>query len=520
MINMKRLSIILLLSVGVVGLNYAKGTSCGDKQFLKELCQILRNPNRCDDDCSTSTFFRARDITTDLTYRNNLIFYHSRHAAADNFFTWDSTVLFQRNPDNGRIGDGFLGRNPIIVAGLGDNVNPSEVDINALNLGLGVIDKSNPTNQSVHFSEKYSISPRREVAALLSQFYFNLDSLYKGVWFELSFAVARAKHELRQNGVGNTSNLDSAKNVSQALDARQTYFDSEFDDTHTGVDNVFCQLGYDWKYSSNNHVGIYFPGVAPTSKEFDQARWFQPQVGDKHGSIGVGLKGDYTIYDSDVDNTDFVFHTEFLYLFSFKHEQNRRFDLSRNGSLSRFLLVLDFPLDPGSEPQQHLWTDLTGSVEVEPRHKIQWWANFHYQWSNWAAEFSYNLWWRDCEKIKSFDLENPTRGIWSQECFSITPSTNSKACISDLFNPNLKGEDEQADATPTRIVSRDVDLKSGAAQCVLTHKISGAVAYNIVWSDNYPMYVGFGGGYEFASDKHKCHALENWHVYSKWDIGF
>ena len=502
MINMKRLSIILLLSVGVVGLNYAKGTSCGDKQFLKELCQILRNPNRCDDDCSTSTFFRARDITTDLTYRNNLIFYHSRHAAADNCFTWDSTVLFQKSRDNGRIGDGFLGCNPILVAGLNADSNDN-VGINALNLGLGVKDADS------HFSEKYSICPRREVVAWLPQLYFNLDCICTGVWFELSFAVARAKHELRQNGVGNTSDLNSVQNVTQALDARNTYWADC--DTHTGIDNVFFQLGYDWKYCSDDHVGIYFAGVAPTGKQFDQARWFPPLVGDKHGAIGVGLKGDYTIYECDADNTDFVFQTEFLYLFSFKHTQNRRFDLCQNGSLSRWLLFVN----DGSvnNPQQTLSNELTNCVEVEPRHKIQWWANFHYQWCSWAAEFSYNLWWRDNEHIECFNLCNPNMGIFSQRCTNRT--SDSKACIADLFD-RTGGQDESF----TRIFSGDVDVRSGAAQRVLTHKVSGAVAYNTVWCDCYPMYVGFGGGYEFVSDKHKRHALENWHVYGKWDIAF
>lgn len=491
--TMKKLSIILLLSIAAVGMTFAKGNNCDDA--CNTSCE-----SKCEDECRTSTFFRPRDITTDLTYRNNLTFYHRNHDAACNFFTWDSTVLFQRNRDNSdSIGRGFLGgSNPIIVAEQGDGVN-----VNSLNLGLG---------NNGDFSEEYGICPRREVFAWLPQLYFNLDCLCTGVWFETSFAVARAKHELRASEGPEVSTLGDSANVSQALDARNTYWADC--DTHTGLDDVFFQLGYNWAYCSNDHVGFYFAGVAPTGKgDFNNAQWFAPLVGSKHGAVGFGLNGDYTIYDCDADNTDFVFQTELLYLYRLRHSECRRFDLCENGALSRWLLVADQSNVDNSLTS--LWETLTTDcVRVEPRHNIQWWANFHYQWCNWAAEFSYNLWWRDCEKICEDSIDFGDLGIYSQVCPPRT--SNSNATICTLFDSN-----GDQDASFTKISdSSSVDLKSAAAQRVMTHKISGAFAYNTVWCDCYPMYIGFGAGYEFASDKNKCNALENWSVYGKWDFAF
>ncbi len=498
--NMKKLSIILLLSIGAVGMTFAAGNNCDD------VCNTRKND--CDDDCATSTFFRARDITTDLTYRNNLTFYHRYHDAACNFFIWDSALIFQRNRDSSdSIGAGFLGTNPILVAEEADG----NINVNSLNLGLG-------SNADGGYREEYTICPRREVFAWLPQLYFNLDCFCTGTWFEISFAVVRAKHELRQNSDTSTENniTDGSANVSAALDARNTYHADC--DTHTGVDDVFFQLGYNWSYCSNDHIGFYFAGVAPTGKDFDNTRWFAPHVGSKHGAVGFGLNGDYTIYDCDADNTDFVFQTEFLYLFRLRHTECRRFDLCDNGSFSRYLLVAEqsnpnAPLTQGDST--NLLDTLTREcVRVEPRHTIQWWANFHYQWCNWAAEFSYNLWWRDDENICLNEaIDFGELGIYSQKC--PPRRSNSKAEICTLFDVN-----GSQDSSFERIQSSNVDLNSAAAQRVLTHKISGAFAYNTVWCDCYPMYVGIGAGYEFASDKHKRHALENWHVYGKWDFAF
>ena len=86
-------------------------------------------------------------------------------------------------------------------------------------------------------------------------------------------------------------------------------------DSHTGVDGVLLRLGYDYTYCNNDHFGIYFAGQAPTGKQFNNSRWFQPQVGSKHGAVGVGIEGDCTVWCDDCSNSDFVVMSELLYLY-------------------------------------------------------------------------------------------------------------------------------------------------------------------------------------------------------------
>lgn len=549
--NVKNLSIILLLSLGLVSFSQAKSdcnsgcdTSCSDS--CDDDCNGDCNDD-CDDDCNsahgrTSTFFRPRPVTTDLTYRNNLTFYNRYHDARCNFFTWDSSFIYTKSRKGKRLGAGFLCANPLTVSEF------AGADIAALNLQLSAFDDATPP--STNFESTFSICPERKTFSWLNQFYFNLDCFWTGLWASVDFAVVHARHELNINEdltngpsdlptpiAGNTAEENAAlaalpANVREAFDQLNTFAN---DCRHTGVDDLLFRVGYDYNYCSNDHIGIYFLGVAPTGKRFDNTRWFQPIVGSKHGAIGVGLTGDYTLWCDEQYNADLVFQTEVMYQFRLRHEEARTFDYN-NGPCSRFRLVVERNeavvggttvaaanntiAVPGID-------NLRACVRVEPRHQLEWWANLHYQWCNWGGEISYNLHFRDREHVtdcNNFDFNN--FGIFSfccpDEAFPLT--TQSDRLVSDqpaaaTANPTGTNPCVQ-DATFTVITDKDVNFCSGAAQRVLTHKIAGAISYNSVWCDCYPFAVGFGAGYEFVSKKDSRHALENWHIQGKFEVSF
>jgi len=492
--NMKSLSIILLLSLGVAG--YAKGDSksdCSSNSCATDCGTTCSTDcgTSCSTDCSgdssgctdgTSTFLRPRQYTTDLTYLNNLSFYNRYHDARCSFFTWDSTIFFQKNRSEECLGAGFLGKNPLVIA------EQAPSDFNSINLGLG----NSTTGES--FRSAFSLCPSREVVGWLNHLWFNLDCFCTGLWFDITFAVARAKHTLNRSEKETTGGniAGEATNAVQAFNAKNVFSN---DCSHTGVDDVMFRIGYDYNYCDNDHAGIYFLGIAPTGKETDNSRWFQPLVGSKHGAIGFGIEGDYTIWACD--NSDLVFQTELLYQYRLRHDERRVFDYS-NGSLSRFLLVA--PQNDVDNPVSG-YNALINCVRVEPRSQLEWWANFHYQWCNWSAEFSYNLWFRDCEKISCATFDFGNNGIYDMtRCTDRT--SNSCATIAAL---PLTGTADTSFVTlqsgGDKKECSHVNLCSAIAKRVLTNKISGAIGYNNVWCDCYPWYLGFGAGYEFASKK-------------------
>ena len=435
-------------------------------------------------------------------------FYNRYHEARCSFFTWDSTVFYQRNRRESDLGAGFLGKNPITFS----ETAPS--DFNPVNLQLG----NNTTGQ--FYNAKVSLCPRREVIGWLAHFNFNLDCFCTGLWADIAFAVAQAKHRLHFKEVDNapgsipvaTGQVASPTTVAQAFNNLGVFAK---DCKHTGVDDVLLRIGYDYNYCDNDHAGVYFLGIAPTGKDFDNSRYFQPLVGSREGAVGVGFEGDYTIWSCD--NHDLVFQTELLYQYRLRHDERRVFDYN-NGPLSRFLLVAT---TTNTDNPVSGYSALEACVRVEPRNQLEWWANLHYQWCNWAAEFSYNLWFRDRERICYSKFDFDSTGIFDASC--LTPLTSaSTATISTLVNTGVAGalQTVTADQAFVTLTSSNVNLHSGAAQRVLTNKISGAFAYNNVWCDAYPWYVGFGAGYEIVSKKYRRQALENWSVYGKWGISW
>jgi len=529
--NMKSLSILLLLSLATAGSSFAKSDCDSDCYtssdrgfgfFGNKDC----SSNDCNDkgdscsngDCSVRTFFRPRQTTTDLTLLNNLSFYDTRHDADCNFLTYSGTLFYQQSRKGKHVGAGFFGKNPVVF---GENPNDTTIDFNSVNFGVGIQRAANPAND-LFFRSTVSLAPSRRTVGWMSHILFNLDCFMTGAWFDTTFVVLNARHKLRfREDVdgGNVGNLVGEPTTIAEAFAKVNAFSA--DCKHTGVDDVMFRLGYDFGYCANDHIGVYLLGIAPTGSERNNAEWFQPLVGSRQGAIGAGFTGDYTLWNDEANATDLVFQTELLYQYRFKADEKRIFDYVNNGPLSRYLRVVNqnsvTQINAQANPLQVGFEDLTSCVRVEPRSQIDWWANVHYQWCNWGAEFSYNLWWRDNEDIHARNFDFGGRGIFDNSAVGINTNNPTTGSTTTLATLPLQGVH---DATFVSLTNDDVNYCSASAKRVLTNKISGAFAYNNVWSDCYPWTLGFGAAYEFASDNNKCHAFENWSIYGKMDLSW
>ena len=470
--------------------NCFPSTDCGSS--ISDDCDDISR-DFIDGPCDISTFFKPRSITSDLTYRNSMTFYQRfRGAASHEFITFDSTFLYQKNRRALRIGRGFFGTNPILVAEHG-------APINSLNLDL-------ESKQPEGFCSVVRISPKRSVIAWLPQIIFNFDCYCYGLWSDIAFAVVRADHSLCLfEQVGTPGDTNDKKTVQEALDKLNTF---PFDRRHTGVDDIELRTGYTLTYCDDDIVSFYLVGSIPTGKRFNNARWFQPIVGTRAGGIGAGLMLDSTLWYSEFSESECLFVTELKYLHSFSYTDKRIFDLT-NGPLSRFLRVA--PENDRNNPRSAT-TLLQACVTVEPTDLVQWWAGLHFQWCNWGWELGYNLWYRtdECIKKSCFDFEN--FGI-----FDMTRSTDltshSNARISDGFGVGTP------DATFVELTSKDVSNRSATARKALSHTFSTVFTYDSLWCD-VPFSLCFGARYELAGHKRHTSTLENWGIYGKLSISY
>lgn len=439
-----------------------------------------------------STFFLPRPILTDLTYRNNIGFYQRYHDACCSFFTYESTLLYQRNRHAACVGLGYFGKYPMTVS----EINSEPGDINSLNLFLS-------SNQPQGFLSTFHFRPKRSVLGWMPQLSFNFDCFCTGLWADITTAVLSVHNEFCLNEkVVTPGDFDKIHTVQEALFDLKVFPESR---RHTGADNVELRLGYDLLYCDNDHIGLYLSGIIPTGSKLDNSRWFQPLVGTRAGAFGFGLTGDCTLWDDEVATTVCVVMSELKYLHFFKHKDRRMFDLV-NGPLSRFLLVTQStnPLNPSSGTRI-----LRECVEVKGYALLEWWLSLHYHYCGWGFEAAYNLFVRDRECIAPREFCFGDYGIYYKACNPTTSESN--ALIYYAFGQGTPDE------SFVPLTGYDVNINSAQAGKAVSSTLSASVSYNSTWRD-YPFSIGMSASYEVASKKHRTTTLENWGVFGVWSF--
>lgn len=452
--------------------------------------------------------FVPRSITTDLVYLDALTF-QERHAKRDceervrSIFT--NTFLYQSSNKSKKLGSAFLlnnGTNSITVA-----QNPP-ADVNSLWLGL-----FNPTTP---FSSTFSIRPESKIFGYHLNWYVNLDDWLCGLWFDLTSAVLNTRHRLNCVEVGNVATqCPGITNVSTALNNPNYLYDRYFcglcndELRRTALDDVQFRLGYETSMCCDAlTAGIYLIGTAPAGRKATNSNIFEPLVGSKHGSIGVGFDADFQFGLCD---QSFSILTDFNYRYAFKHKECRTFDLTANGPLSRFLLVAaqNAPAIPLAGINA-----LTQNVSVTPQSTIQWWLALNYELCDWNFEIGYNLFWRQKEKINVNSLApfDPAIGIYQLGCGGTSCTTSSTATIG-TFNP-------ARDASFVALTPADLNLDSAAAGKALTNKVYGAISTTGCLCECIDWTTSVGAGYEFVTNSYKCNALSYWSIFGKFGFIF
>jgi hypothetical protein len=447
------------------------------------------------------TFFSPRDITTDSTYELALTYYDIYHnnSCPEPWFNFYVTPLYQKSVKAERLARYFLPNNKetITIAENGSG------DVNSLWLNIIAANGSN-------FSSLFSIRPNRIVYGADFNFRFTFDRICKNLWASVVFAAIKAKHNLHicERDITNPGIIPGFADATEALTnpiytSGRFYRDSK---SRAGVDDIQFKLGYDYFYCADNHLGIYAVATAPTGKKHVSKYIFQPIVGTKHASAGVGINGDYLFYQNCNATATFMFDLKFLHYF--KAKEDRSFDLI-NGDWSRYLLVVQAATPLLTVPLINL---LTNSAQVRRGNTVQLWTALHWQQCNYNFEVGYNLWWRAQEQVKACCVPS-NFGIFDISGVCGNLLTASTAQISQGFLPP---NNAVSDSVFTPITLSQINCKSAAAPHALSNKIYGAIGYDSQWC-NQPLLIGFGGSYEFA---HTCGALNQWAVWGKFGLNF
>lgn len=452
-----------------------------------------------------SHIFVPRSITTDLVYVNALNFYRRHHQDNDKTDIYTLTLLYQNSAKSRQLGSAFLlgnGSNTITVA------QNSPADINSAWINLTGVGPQDP------FTGTLTIEPQRKVFGFHGNWYFNLDTWWRGLWLDVSTAIVNVRSTLNCQETGVYANgTPGIYTISDALSNPAYKFGKFFcglcdDEKHrTGIDDIQLRLGYDYNWWCYNYLGIYAIGTIPTGRKSTAEFVFEPLIGSRHGSLGVGFTGEFRFEWCECGI--FTLLSDFNYRYVFSSNECRTFDLTLNGPMSRFLLV---SLDSNPNASLAGINFFTQRVTIKPRGTIQWWLGFNYQYCDWDFEFGYNLFWRQKERIKNaLGDPNQSIGIFDLGC-TLNCTSASTATIGTF--------DVVSDPTFVNITAGDFNRASAVAGKVVTNKVYVAFSTDGCWCDCIHWSYGIGGSYEFVDAHDKCNALPYWGIFSKAGISF
>jgi hypothetical protein len=471
---------------------------------LQEECESLAIRKICKDDCQSHSYLKPRSITTNNVFQHSLGLYWWYHSVLceENCIWWAMQVLplYQRSTDAKAIAEYFFPCHKSAISIKEDGNG----DVGSLWLNL-------IAQNGQSFDSTVSMRPVRSVAGVYFNFRFDFSTIICHSWVDASFAVLHAKHALHfcQTLAEYPGVACDVATAGQAL-SQDDWCYGKFKvcsglTTH-GVDDIQLKLGYDWFYCDTNHISPYIVGTVATAKSGVPEFIFQPTVGSNHGSIGVGVLGDYKMWLDDFKELTLL--TDLKYRYVLRANDTRSFDLLQNGDWSRYLQVVQECAPSNSLPGINF---LTQDVQVIPGSTIDWWLAIHYQHNQLNLELGYGLWWRSEESIKLCQTFPSSIGIYdiAGDC-SGNPVTASTAHICQSVVNNVP----PSDATFVTITSADLDLASGAAPRAISNTLYLAVAYNGYLCDS-PAFIGLGGSYEWGHQ-----ALSNRAFWMRFGVAF
>lgn len=403
--------------------------------------------------------------------------------------------------------------------------NPNARDVNAAHFNILAQTTGDP------FKSTFKFRPRHTFYGAgfeYRQYLHCKDACEKYWWFDISFPVLYVRNDMRLTEVvtsGTPLNANVNANMVEAFKGAKGFFNpstatvtgtawtyGKIDGARkkTGVADIEVKLGYDFICDDCCHAEAYIGGLIPTGNRPKAHFVFEPIIGhNKHGGIMWGGSWGWQIWE----NCDSYLHVEMAangrYLFQGK--EWRSFDV-KGKPWSRYMLVY---LDADDAASQAATTGInvfTRKLKVTPRFMHDLNTALVYTWCNFQAEVGYNFWAKTSEKIR---LDSAWEVGPAFASLADSGATNGANAINRAITIKENFSACEADySTLQAIQEQDLDLLSASSPALISHTFYGSVGYR--WDDwCYPVFAGFGGSYEFASEHG---AINRWMLWGK--VGF
>jgi len=286
-------------------------------------------------------------------------------------------------------------------------------------------------------------------------FYLGLDAWSKGLYFWVHAPFAHTRWDININecisnpGINNAEQGYYTPNVltrNQLLDSFTAFANGvtvqnteniAFEELKFGkmsnerliksrMAEIRTGIGWNFFAEHNYHCGFNGQLAAPTGLRPDAEYLFEPLVGNGHfWELGVGASGHYTFWRNNNETSHCSFWGDMNITHLFRTRQARSLDVTRGGTLSRYMLAMEMtspavnlqgpasttPLIPSAQfdnvflPLANITTlDVEVSIAVQADIVLM----FNATKNNFSFDFGYNYWGRSADNItlrqnESFD---------------------------------------------------------------------------------------------------------------------
>jgi len=288
-----------------------------------------------------------------------------------------------------------------------------------------------------------------------------------------------------------------------------------------GLGDIELTVGYETIYCERFH-GMWAGGfVIPTGNTPKAEFIFEPMVGNNH-HFGLILLGEYSyeLWENPAKDKSIWVHANGFSQYLFGNRQRRSFDLL-DKQWSRYMWVYQQQVPTVSPAYQAPGINVfTQPVDVWPRSSFNANTSFVYKANDgFIAEGGYSTYYRQEEEVKLACpwLDNVSIIGIDQTDTTIYATESNATMRRFLENQGIIIDKDQAGRPAVvKVTEADLDLRSAAHPCTISHAIWGAMGYQ--WDDLcIPLLVSGGGSYEFSTENL---ALHRYTVWAKFILSF
>lgn len=362
-----------------------------------------------------------------------------------------------------------------------------------------------------NFSSKIKIKPKQQSFGLNLQLFKNLNFINKRIMVSASLPFIQIQTDLNFNEYDKSTQLEKlpldinnkflAANATEALDHPILHYAKLKNGTQklAGLADIKLTIEGLLKINSRVDINISAYGVIPTGYKPKMEYLFEPIIGNgKHFGLGTNANVEVKIWKHK--NKFFKLTGGVDYQYLFKNTNKRTFDLSKNGSWSRYV---DARSD-GATGLVNIANITTLNVDVTPRSNINSFLTLLYKNKSFNFQLGYNLWWRDSEKLKLKDS--------FEEIYSISGLDLNGGFFTEGYYPKATIKDH-ASNHPTdpfsALTVNDLNLSSGKVTSALSNKFYFNIGFDGKASTG-KYLVNTGASYEIAN---KNSTLSVWDIF-------